>query len=102
MRRIYFTITRMRYCFGSEFLKEGMMVRLVKEPENHSDNEAIRVELKGLGKIGYVAASPQTRIGESMSAGRLGIEFDKVAFGKVLYIMHNGTVCELINRKKRH
>ena len=90
----------MRYSWGSEFLKEGMIVRLVKEPENLSDNEAIRVEMRGLGKIGYVAASPHTRIGESVSAGRLGTEFDKVAFGKVLYIMHNGAVCEFIKRKK--
>ena len=37
--------------------------------------EAIQVKAKGLGKIGYVANSPFTVKGESMSAGRL---YDKI------------------------
>ena len=35
------------------------------------DKEAISVNLAGLGKIGYVANSPYTVLGESYSAGRL-------------------------------
>jgi hypothetical protein len=29
-------------------MKKGMKVRLIKEPDNEYDKEAIRVELKGL------------------------------------------------------
>ena len=35
------------------------------------DREAIRADMTGLGKIGYVANSPYTVVGESWSAGRL-------------------------------
>ena len=43
-----------------------MKVRLVKEPDNNFDSEAIKVEIDGLGHIGYVANSPYTIAGESM------------------------------------
>jgi hypothetical protein len=51
MKDVYFTITGMNHYFGSDFMKKGMKVRLIKEPDNEYDKEAIRVELKGLGKI---------------------------------------------------
>ena len=63
--KIYFTITGTQYRFGKEFLERGMEVKLVKEPDNEHDKEAIKVELEGLGTIGYVANSPRTVIGES-------------------------------------
>ena len=44
---------------------------LKKEKDNEYDKEAISVNLPGLGKIGYVANSPYTVLGESYSAGRL-------------------------------
>ena len=72
---MYFTITGMNHYYGMDFLKKKMKVRLVKEPDNEYDKEAIRVELKGLGKIGYVANSTYTVLGDSMSAGRL---YDKI------------------------
>ena len=75
MKAIYFTVTGTWHYHGQEFLKPGMRVDLVKDPDNKFDKEAIRVELEGLGKIGYVANSPQTVQGESYSAGRL---YDKI------------------------
>ena len=54
-----------------EFLKSGMKVKLVKEPDNQYDTEAIRVEMNPLSKIGYVANSTNTVIGDSWSAGRI-------------------------------
>lgn len=34
MKTIYFTITGMEYYYGSDFLKKGMKIKLVKEPDN--------------------------------------------------------------------
>lgn len=48
-----------------------MVVYLKKDKGNEYDKEAISVNLAGLGKIGYVANSPYTVLGESYSAGRL-------------------------------
>lgn len=55
MDKIYFTITGTRHYFGHEFFETGMKVRLIKEPDNENDREAIRVEMPGLGKCGYAA-----------------------------------------------
>ena len=95
MKKAYFTITGLKYYYGSDFLEEGMKVRLVKEPENEYDKEAIRVELEGLGKIGYVANSPYTVLGESLSAGRLYDHFGKKGKGKVLLVTPKGALCRM-------
>lgn len=95
MRDVYFTITGLKHYYGSDFLKKGMSVKLVKEPDNEYDREAIRVELKGLGKIGYVANSPYTVLGESRSAGRIYNLMKKKAKGKVLFITSHGVLCHL-------
>ena len=95
MSSIYFTIIGMNHYYGSDFLKKGMKVKLVKEPDNEYDKEAIRVEMKGLGKIGYVANSPHTVIGASESAGRMYDKMKKKAKGSVLLITPQGVLCEL-------
>ena len=95
MKETYFTITGMNHYFGSDFLKKGMKVKLIKEPDNPYDKEAIRVELKGLGKIGYVGNSPYTVLGDSKSAGRMYDLMKKKAKGKVILVTHKGAICEL-------
>ncbi len=95
MKDVYFTITGMDHYFGNEFLKKGMKVKLVKGPDNEYDKEAIRVEFKGLGKIGYVANSPYTVLGESKSAGRMYDFMKKKAKGKVILITPRGALCKL-------
>jgi hypothetical protein len=95
MKEVYFTITGMNHYYGSDFMKKGMKVKLVKEPDNEHDKEAIRVELKGLGKIGYVANSPYTVIGDGMSAGRMYDLMKKKARGKVVLVTERGILCRL-------
>ena len=77
----------------NEFMKPGMSVRLIKEPDNQFDKEAIRIEMKGLGKVGYVANSPHTVRGESMSAGRLYDRIGNKAKAKILYVLSDSAFC---------
>ena len=98
MKDIYFTITGGNHYFGQEYMKKGMKVTLVKEPDNKFDKEAIRVEMKGLGKCGYVANSPQTVQGKSMSAGRLYDKIGAKAKGQIMYVMTDGVVCKLLKK----
>ena len=91
---IYFTVTGLFRFDDTEFLKEGMKVRLEKEPDNDYDNEAIMVKLAGIGKIGYVANSVKTVVGdEAYSAGRLYDKFDNEAEGTILYNMGGALQC---------
>lgn len=95
MAEIYFTIAGMKHYYGQEFIKPQMTVNLVKEPDNENDSEAIKVMMPGIGHIGYVANSPYTVIGESMSAGRLYDKIGDTAKGTVLYVLPGGVLCTL-------
>lgn len=93
MKRIFFTLTGTNHYYGTDFLKKGMKIRLKKEPDNEHDKEAICAELKGLGKIGYVANSTYTVIGDSYSAGRLYEHMGKKAKAKILIVTERGVLC---------
>ncbi len=99
MSDTYFTITGMCFRYGNEFLEPKMRVNLVKEPDNEYDSEAIKVEMPGLGPIGYVANSTRTVLGECMSAGRIYDRFDDNAVGEVRYVLPQGAVCSLISEE---
>ena len=95
MKKIYFTVTGTQHYFGKEFIEPDMKVKLVKEPDNEHDKEAIIVEMEGLGKIGYVANSHYSVKGESMSAGRMYDKIGNEAMGAVKYVLPQGILCEL-------
>ena len=92
---VLITITGLNFRYGSDFLKKGMKVKLTKEPDNEYDKEAIRVDFKGLGTIGYVANSIKTVQGESLSAGRLYDMIGKKAKAKVVLILDNAVICKV-------
>jgi len=100
MKKLYFTITGTHHHFGKEFIEPGMEVKLVKELDNEFDKEAIKVEMEGLSKIGYVANSPYTVLGESLSAGRLYDRVGDVAYGVVKYVLPQGVLCELVEKEE--
>ena len=83
MKKVFITLTGTKYYFGDDFLEKGMKIRLEKEPDNEYDKEAIKVIYEGLGKVGYVANSSYTVIGEAMSAGRLYDKIGDIAYAKV-------------------
>ena len=95
MSKIYFTLTGTNHYFGKEFLKKGTKIRLEKEPDNEYDKEAIKVIYEGLGKIGYVANSSYTVIGDSMSAGRIYDKIGKKAKAKVVLVTDHGTISSI-------
>lgn len=54
------------------------------------------MKMEKIGKIGYVANSPFTVKGESMSAGRLYDKIGDKAKGKVVFVVDGGVVCRII------
>ena len=94
-KKIYITLTGTKYYYGAEFLKPGTCISLFKESDNEYDKEAIRAELPGLGKIGYMANSSYTVIGESMSAGRMYDRIGKKAEAKVEIVTPRGVICRV-------
>ena len=99
MKDIYITITGLEYRYGSDFLKEGLTVKLVKEPDNQFDKEAIKVELKPFGTIGYVANSTKTVIGECYSAGRIYDKIKDYVKAEICYVSPRGVVAKVVDKE---
>ena len=100
-KKVFITITGTNHYLGDAFLEKGTRVQLIKDPDNQYDHEAIRVEMEGLGKIGYVANSTWTVLGESFSAGRLYDRIGKKAKGTVIAVTERGIVCKLNEKKEK-
>jgi CRISPR/Cas system-associated endonuclease/helicase Cas3 len=99
MKNIYITIAGTKFQCGAFWMKEGLKVKLIKEPDNDFDKEAIRVEAEGIGKIGYVANSVKTVVGNCMSAGRLYDRIGDEAEAKVKFILSDSRViCKVRKR----
>ena len=77
-------------------------MKLVKEPDNRYDADAIRVEMDPLSKIGYVANSTNTVIGNSWSAGRLYDHIGKKADAVVKLVTENGVLCRVSKKSIRN
>ena len=67
--------------------------KIKRKKGNEYDKEAIKVTYEGLGKIGYVANSSYTVLGDSMSAGRIYAKIGKKA--KVVLVTDHGTICSI-------
>ena len=93
--KAFITITGLKFHFGSKPFEVGQKVKLVKEPDNEYDSEAIKAELPGLGCTGYVANSPRTVLGDCISAGRLYDKIGDSATAKVVYVLDNAVVCKV-------
>ena len=102
MAKVFITLTGTKHYFGNDFLKKGTKIRLEKEPDNEYDKEAIKVTYEGLGKIGYVANSSYTVIGDSMSAGRLYDRIGKTAYAKVELVTPAGTICKVCKKSLKN
>ena len=76
-----------------------MIIKLVKEPDNEYDKEAIRAEIKPIGKIGYVANSVRTVIGDCYSAGRLYDKIGDKAKAEVVFVLPSGVIARVKLKK---
>lgn len=102
MKKVFITLTGTKCYFGDDFLEKGMKIRLEKEPDNEYDKEAIKVIYEGLGKVGYVANSSYTVIGEAMSAGRLYDKIGDIAYAKVVLVTQRGTICKVCKKSLKN
>lgn len=96
-KNIFITITGTNYCYGMKPFEVDRMIKLIKEPDNEHDGEAIRAELPFINKIGYVANSPHTVAKGTFSAGRVYDLFEKEAYAQILFVTHASVICLLLS-----
>ncbi len=97
MENNYFiTITGTKHYYGMIPFEIGRIIKLVKEPQNEYDTEAIRAELLFIGGIGYVANSAHTVVKGTFSGGRAYDLFKEEAYAQVLFVTNESVICLLI------
>lgn len=96
MSTMFVTITGINHYYGVKPFEIGRVVRLVKEPENGHDNDAIRVELPFIETVGYVANSTNTVYRGTYSAGRIYDKIEDAAFAEVAFITHSSVIAAVL------
>lgn len=92
----FITITGFDNYHGSKPFKVGSILKLVKEPENSHDDEAIAVEMRFAGKVGFVANSYRTRAKGTMSSGRIYDKILDVDFAQVQFITDKSIIAKVL------
>lgn len=93
---MYITIIAFNKLHGEKPLILDGIVKLVKEPQNKYDTEAIYCEMRYFGKIGYLANSTDTVIKGCMSSGRV---YDKITdeyFARIKFIKNNYAIAKIL------
>ena len=96
MSTMFITITGLHHYYGVKPFEIGRVVRLVKEPENGHDDDAIRVELPFIETVGYVANSTSTVYRGTYSAGRIYDKIEDAAFAEVAFITHSSVIAAVL------
>ena len=102
MENTYFvTITGLNHYYGKKPFEIGRIIRLIKEPDNEYDKEAIVAFLPFIDKIGYVANSTNTVYDGTISAaGRLYDKIEDYAYGKVMFVTHSSAIVLVLDKEE--
>lgn len=99
-KNLYTTIVGLKNYEGNKVFKIGSIVKLVKEPENDYDLEAIACESKYIGKTGYIANSVQTVTKGTMSAGRIYDKIEDVSYCKVQFVSNDSVIAKVLDKQE--
>ena len=97
---LYFTITATSLFHGHKPYKIGKIVKLVKEPDNSYDEEAIKVVMRYVGPAGYVANSTNTVAKGTMSGGRL---YDRILdedYATIKFITKDSIIAKILTNEE--
>lgn len=97
---MYITIQSFNKLHGTKPLVLDGIVKLVKEPTNKYDAEAIACEMRHFGKIGYVSNSVNTVAKGTMSAGRLYDKINDEYVAKIRFIIADHAIAEVLGSEE--
>lgn len=101
MKELFVSVTGFRYYYGIRPFRIGAKLRCKKEPGNPYDSEAIRVSLRKVGTIGYIANSVHTRANGTKSASGIYERVPKKFRIEVLFTTQTKAICRVHPEKKK-
>lgn len=105
MKEKYVTITGMNHYYGLQPFKVGKKLKCIKEPSNPYDSEAIKVVMKDIGKVGYIANAPFTKATGTLGAGGMSGYVKKKFKVEVMFITSSKVICRVVGgfkKKSKH
>jgi hypothetical protein len=93
---VFITVIAFDKFYGSKPLEIEKIIKLVKEPNNKYDTEAIACEMRHFGKIGYVANSVNSVIRGCMSSGRVYDKIEDGYFAKIKFYTGNMAIAKIL------
>ena len=96
-KNYFITITGLNHYYDKKPFEINRILKLVKEPKNEYDNEAIRAELPYIGTVGYVANSTNTVFKGTVSAGRLYEHIGDYAYAQVIFVTHSSVIALVLS-----
>lgn len=96
MKEKYVTITGMNHYYGLRPFSIGKKLKCIKEKNNVYDSEAIKVVMKEIGTVGYIANSPYTTATGTMSAGHIYEQVKKKFVVEVMFITSSKVICKVL------
>ena len=94
----FVTITGINHYYGKKPFEIGRIFKIIKEPDNDYDDEAICAFLPFIEKIGYVANSTNTVYQGTVSAGRLYDKIEDYAYAKTMFITHSSVIAIVLDK----
>ena len=99
-QELYATVVGLKNYKGNHVFKLKSKIKLIKEPENDYDTEAIVCELKYIGKTGYIANSTKTVIKGTMSAGRIYDKINDISYAEVKFIANDSVIAKIMTSEE--
>ena len=97
MENTFITITGIKCYYGFKPFRVGQIFKIHKDENNEYDCEAISAELPMIGTIGYVANSPSTVYGGTVSAGRLYDKIGDFAYARTMFITRSSIIAAVVS-----
>ena len=95
-QELYITITGFNHYYGKKLFKIGKHLLCVKEPDNEYDEDAIKVTMREIGTIGYVANSPYTKADGTLSAGRIYDRVGNAFVAEIMFMTDSKVICKVL------
>ena len=97
MKEQYVTIAGFSHYYGLKPFKIGKRLKCIKEPDNLYDAEAIKVVMKHIGTVGYIANSVYTVTMGTSSAGAIAHKVHKNFWVEVMFITNSRVICRIVD-----
>ena len=97
---LYVTVVGFNHYYGKRSFSIGKRMRCIKETDNCYDDDAIKVLMPEIGKVGYIANSPLTKAEGTLSASRIYDRVGESFIAEVMFMTGSKVICRVLSAEE--